>query len=457
MALTPELQHLISEIHNFMTVALSGESLSENTEDKRADIITKLSPYLSQHLSVNKSQLSQSMNATDLLRTKTGSTPFLHPEPPKAPPPGEVKKVNPKDLKSSALFEGIIEKLGGKNQEKWQKRYCILTQTYLYFFENSKCKHQNNQIYIPAFSITPVKERGNEKHKAFRLSSKSSKSYYFRVQDSELYAGWFGNISQLSANSGSVARAETMIFNSDEFIATASSSDEGETVKERDEESPPPVPPPTTSIPKSPQFLRKTTPTAPPPTHQPPPPLIVSPPPLVMSPPPLIVSPPPVTAPHPVQQPMPDVVRAKTALTNQNSEVIGPPPAPKRHGSVLNPGPGVSVQQMRKIIKKKDSVILEDAEDGDASRGVSVDTERLYETTDEEDFPYDKIYAAKWDFRGEVGDELTFKRGDLILVADPNASNPWWIGDLLHSDTLLAKDQSGLFYSVYVESAFVKV
>ena len=449
MSLPPELQKLISDLHKFLTGSLAQEVLSENSEDMRDDLSSRLAMYLqTSHSTRSLPRLQvQSVSADPILRDKTMSAmsamSTASPELPRAPPPGEVKKVSPKDLLSSALNEGTIEKLGGKNQEKWQKRYCILTPTYLYFFENAKSKKQNNQIYIPAFSVTPVKEKGNEKHYCFKLSTnKEAKSYYFRVNDADTFSNWVQNLIKHSASSGSLAvgglvRAVTMVINPEDVISSASSSDEGgepandssllETIRE--DENPPPVPPPTDRAPRSPQVLRKiSSPGAPAPP--------ILPPPSTLSPPPLEVHPPSSGGKHSL-----DVA----------------PPAPQRSGSVLESGPGVSVQQLRKIKHSQLKSLSEVRENSVDSEEMRVDTERVYETSEEEDFPYDKIYAAKWDFFGEEGDELSFKRGELLLVADPSHSTDWWIGDLLHTDTLKARDQSGLFYSAYAEPAFVKV
>lgn len=453
-ALPPELQILISDVHRFLTEVLSQEVLSEDSEDKRDDLSTRLSQFLqTSPKSKTMPRLHTSVNSDPIMRVKTLSVPGSSPELPRAPPPGQVKKVCPKDLSGTSLFEGTIEKLGGKNQEKWQKRYCVLTPTHLYFFENHKSKKQNNQIYIPAFNATPVKEKGDDKHFSFRLSSsRDSKSYYFRVNDRETFTQWMQNLTQLYAGhdslgvSGIATRAETMVFNQDDVISTASSSDDGgpnalDTIRE---DSPPPIPPPTSLLPKSPQQIRKISGPPNPPTL--PPPVLTQPPPVLTHPP---VS---LTVPDTPTQAVPDSTPPLILKTTLDK----PPPPPTRRSTALTDGPGVSVKQLRNL-KLSQSSISSLPEDVNDSTGVEVDTDKVYETTEEEDFPYDKIYVGKWDFRGEEGDELTFKRGELLLVADPDESSNWWIGDLLDTHTLKACERSGLFYSAFVEPAFAKV
>ena len=450
MALAPELQTLISDVHRFLTEVLSQEVLSEDSEDKRDDLSIRLSQYLqTDQKSKTMPRLQTQVNNDPIMRVKTLSVPVPSPELPRAPPPGQVKKVCPKDLSGTTLYEGTIEKLGGKNQEKWQKRYCILTHTHLYFFENLKSKKQNNQIYIPAFNVTPVKEKGDDKHFSFRLSSsRDSKSYYFRVNSRETFTQWMQNISQLSVGrdslgvSGIVVRAETMVFNQDDVISTASSSDEGGTDITLDtirEDSPPPIPPPTSLLPKSPQQIRKISATPNP--HTQPPPVLTKPPPVLIQPPPVLIQPP----------------ASVTVPDTPTQSLDKPPPPPTRRSTALTSGPGVSVEQLRKIKQSQSSSISSLSEDVSESFEAEVDTDKVYYTTEEEDFPYDKIYVGKWDYRGEEGDELTFKRGELLLVADPDESSKWWIGDLLDTDSLKARDQSGLFYCDFVEPAFVKV
>ncbi|KAI6646561.1 Protein app1-like [Oopsacas minuta] len=463
MAITAELHKLISEIQHFLTDSLAKEVLSEDSEDKRDDLSARLGQYLQSSQSKSLPRLQVPTN-DPILRVKTSSN-TATPELPTAPPPGQVKKVCTKDLSGSILYEGTIEKLGGKNQEKWQKRYCILTPTHLYFFENSKSKKQNNQIYIPAFTVTPVKEKGDDKHYSFRLSAnKESKSYYFRVNNPDTFSQWLHNISQLSKGrdslgvTGLVGRAETMVFNQDDVISTASSSDEGGDDKTlgtiREDSPPPPVPPPTSRLPKSPQAIKKLSSGGPPaPPNQPPPPS--SQPPIILShpgsePPTHLVPSAPVQTPQPVR----DI--STPPVSNKLLE-DKPPPPPTRRNTSLSSGPGVSVEQLRKIQQVQPNSIASVTEESSDSGEVVVNTDRVYVTTEEEGFPYDKIYVGKWDFKGEEGDELSFKRGELLLVADPDESSTWWIGDLLDTETLKARDQSGLFYSAYVESAFVKV
>ena len=437
MALAPELQTLISDVHHYLTEVLSQEVLSEDSEDKREELSTRLSQYLLMSpKSKTMPRLQTQVNSDSILRVKTLSVPSSSPELPRAPPPGQVKRVCPKDLSGTTLYEGYIEKLGGKNQEKWQKRYCILTPTHLYFFENLKSKKQNNQLYIPAFNITPVKEKGDDKHFTFRLSSsRDSKSYYFRLNNRDVFTQWMQNITQLSVGrdslgvSGIASRAETMVFNQDDVISSASSSDEGgpdnplDTIRE--DSPPPPVPPPTSSLPKSPQQIRKIS-----------------------------------ASPNSPTQPPPVLIQPPVAVPGTPSQAVSdstPPPPPTRRSTALTSGPGVSVEQLRKLKLSQSGSVSSLPEDVSESAEVEVDTHKVYETTEEEDFPYDKIYVGKWDFRGEEGDELTFKRGELLLVADPDKSSKWWIGDLLDTETLKARDQSGLFCSAFVEPAFVKV
>ena len=441
MSVPQELQALISDLHKFLTGPLAQEVLSEDSEDKRDDLSSRLAKYLltSQSTKSLPRVLIQPTAASDSILRINRPISTASPELPRAPPPGEVKKMSPKDLSNSTLNEGIIEKLGGKNQEKWQKRYCVLTHTYLYFFENAKSKKQNNQIYIPAFSVTPVRERGDEKHYCFKLSSKEAKSYYFRVNDSEVFNSWMHNLSQFCSNlhslsvGGPIPRAETMVFNQDDVISSASSSDEADadsnlldTIKE--DPDPPPIPPPASGIPRSPQVLRKISPV----------------------PVPSVQTPPPTST-------LPQTLSAAPPPPSSGKLSVDLPPPPTRSGSVLESGPGLSVKQLRQIKHSQLKSLSEARDNSLEAEEVQVDTGKVYETSEEEDFPYDKIYVAKWDFIGGEGDELSFKRGELLLVADPTESSEWWIGDLLHATTLKARDLSGLFYSAYAEPAFIKV
>ena len=67
---------------------------------------------------------------------------------------------------------------------------------------------------------------------------------------------------------------------------------------------------------------------------------------------------------------------------------------------------------------------------------------------------YDKVYVILWDFEGTDSDELRAKRGDLVIVTEPNKSQEWWFGETVAQDCSRKLGQSGLFPSSYCSIAF---
>lgn len=100
------------------------------------------------------------------------------------------EKIRAADLKN-VIHKGWLEKLGGRNQKSWQKRYCVISGVFMYFFEKESSRTYNNRISLPNYIPNPSNELTHPKKKqfAFKLSAteetKAAKDYFFRSTEEE--------------------------------------------------------------------------------------------------------------------------------------------------------------------------------------------------------------------------------------------------------------------------------
>ena len=109
------------------------------------------------------------------------------------------KKMKVSDLKSVKM-KGTLEKLGGRGQNSWQKRICVLSGSFLYFFEKDSSKTYNNRIVVPGYLVSADVEKSNEKkkHFVFKLHSEGTKNYYFRATSEKDCQKWVAALSAVA-------------------------------------------------------------------------------------------------------------------------------------------------------------------------------------------------------------------------------------------------------------------
>lgn len=113
------------------------------------------------------------------------------------------EKVKPSKLKN-VIYKGWLEKLGGRNQKSWQKRYCVLADVFMYFYEKESSNTYNNRIPIPGFVPNPADNLTKPKKNqfCFKLSAVNSsgvlKDYYFRAKTESECTGWIESIRSLA-------------------------------------------------------------------------------------------------------------------------------------------------------------------------------------------------------------------------------------------------------------------
>lgn len=110
------------------------------------------------------------------------------------------EKIKASNLKN-VVMKGWLEKLGGRNQTSWQKRYCVLAGVFMYFYEKESGNTYNNRIPMIGFLPNPVPSltRPKRKEYAFKLSSVNAsagakKDYYFRSKSEEECGSWIEEI-----------------------------------------------------------------------------------------------------------------------------------------------------------------------------------------------------------------------------------------------------------------------
>lgn len=107
------------------------------------------------------------------------------------------ERVRPVDL-INVLKRGWLDKLGGRNQKTWQKRFCAISSVFMYFYEKEYSRTYKNRIVVPGYVVSHAPDLTNPKRKqyAFRLTATDGsglgKDYYFRTDSEEDREEWIG-------------------------------------------------------------------------------------------------------------------------------------------------------------------------------------------------------------------------------------------------------------------------
>ena len=386
-------------------------------------------------------------------------------------------KVKVGTLKSVSI-KGLLEKLGGRKQKTWQRRYCVLAGPLMYFYEKESSKTYNNYIVLSNFTITLAPNVTVEKKKqfAFRLShldtsTGKKKDYYFRAISAKTRDKWITAIQKTMQStlphSHVSATLPRMISNTERSFpvfedpeekrrAMSVGDDDGQelyedvaaqipevSVEEEDAGDYLPVSPVhegtdehnVEELSSSAEYVdvqpnrddveeenyEDTTnfqPDLPPPPLSPPPgPPTSYPPPSSFPPGPPITHPPPSSLPPgpPITHPPPS--RGPELPPHDSHSYPSRKPAP--------PPPTES----------------------------TIDTEKVY-TQGSNGIVLKNVYVVVWNFEAHERDELNLNRGDLVLVSNSQDDGDWWFGELLDNDAENKLGRSGLFPREYADLAF---
>ena len=320
------------------------------------------------------------------------------------------KKVSTSDLKK-ADCKGILEKLGGRGHNTWQKRYCILDTSLLYFFKDEKSKTFNNFIEAFTYTVSEAPDKTKEKKHQFSFvltCRESGKDYYFRTTTAEDRERWINALRKCEPSStpstqgpgsmqtmprpGKVNAVEQPIvddFQCECYEDIPAMGDRIQSEGESDEESFEHRRPPRQAIP----------PIAP---KMPPPP-----------PPAEDLDQDQLYDEHPVEEPEEEYLACESDLQQNIIESAASP--------------------------------LE----------IVVDTNQIYEATDN-GVDLEKVYVSLYDFSAKEDDELSLQRGDLVCVMDNTSSPNWWLAELITPDIVKTAKQ-GYCPANFLTLAFEKL
>lgn len=293
----------------------------------------------------------------------------------------KFKKFKASSLKTSAKA-GFLEKLGGYRHNKWQKRYCVLDDICLFFFNSQKDKAQNNQLllvdYAVSADVTEIKEKKNF---LFKLSPTSVteksrlKTYFFRAPAQDTRDEWVAAMSAACQKGTGMGKRCSMLQQyHDNDVGTPSATAAVEPIPTDNDE-----------------FYDDTAP----------------------------------------------VFTITPSNTSEDSDSVGTP--------------------MTKRKPQPPPLLVEPAVTGPvplSSRpDPPVDTQRVY--YNDKWFNYSDVYVALWDCCGAEANEVSVRRGNLVLIVE-KVNADWWLVTLQSEDDDF-KGKSGLIPSAYLDFAFEAV
>lgn len=352
------------------------------------------------------------------------------------PNKGEKMKVG---ALQNISIKGFLDKLGGRNHKTWQRRYCVLAGSLMYFYEKEQSKSYNNYIALPAFTASIAQVPSDKKSQfTFKLTQLDSttgkkKDYYFRAPSQDVLNKWMGCITKV-VNSSPLSpispfnrlSAATLPRMPSQATVTpvnfapqqqtkprAHSMGEGEVEGQELYEE---------MIPEEGGDAEEY----------------------------VAVSPTAEQGELESSEEYVDVVpqgpeEEYVDTTNYLSQGLPPPP--------LSPPPGPPSE----VFPSPPPPQIPPPKAPAPPPPVDVDTSRIYEQPTTNGIRLEKVFVSLWDFIAGESDELALQRGDLVYVSDPQPTQEWWYGEKLdpHASTKLGS--SGFFPRTYSTTAFETV
>lgn len=296
------------------------------------------------------------------------------------------KKISSSDLKN-ADCKGMLEKLGGRGHNTWQKRYCALDNSLLYFFKDERSKNFNNFIEAFAYNVSEAPDKTKEKKNQFGFMltcRQSGKDYHFRTTSHEDRKRWMNalkkcipsnvaptqglsSMNTLRHGSGNAVEPVAEEFQCECYEDIPASDNRIPSEGESDEE----------------KFENH---------HQP-----------------RQVGPPKIPPPPPPLDPTEDQLYDEHPVEDEPEEEYL----------------ACESDLQQEIITSATTSPLE----------IVVDTNRIYDAADSE-VDLESVYVSLYDFTAEEDDEMSLQRGDLVSVMDSTSSPNWWLAELLTPDNV---------------------
>lgn len=377
-----------------------------------------------------------------------------------SPIKGDKVKVN--TLKAVSI-KGILEKLGGRKQKTWQRRYCVMAGPLMYFYEKESSKTYNNHIVLPNFTVALAPNMTDEKkkHFAFRLShldtsTGKKKDYYFRAISAETRDKWVTAIQKNvqstpppSRVSATLPRMPSSTGNSfpvfEEPPEKRRTMSVGDNEQELYEDMPERIPEESIEEEDAGDYLPVS------PVHE-------------------------GTDEHHVEelsssaeyvdvQPNTDDIQEEEYEDTTNFQTDLPPPPlspppgpPTSHHPLLSPPPGPPITHPPPSGAPKlpphDSNSYPSRKPAPPPPTESmIDTDKVY-TQGSNGIVLKNVFVIVWNFQAHEKDELNLNRGDLVLVSNTQGDADWWFGELLDKEAEKKLGRSGLFPREYADLAF---
>ena len=320
-------------------------------------------------------------------------------------PKGEKLKVS--ELKSIRC-KGYVEKLGGRNQKTWQKRYCVQSGIFMYFYEKESSRSYNNRIALPNYTVSQAAEltHPKKKHFAFKLTHTDvggkRKDYYFRCLAEDTRETWLRSLkAALEQSTATMGSMQTMtlprmpshhqVEESQPLRRTASFENEGELYEEMEvgagEEG----------------DMEE-----------------------------YVALEPGQDGPEEEYVDVPPGLGGDEPLEQYEEPAAFRPPSP-----TLPPPPS----RVRPSAPQADPV---------------VDTNKVYEQP-ANGLSLENVFVLLWDFAAGDKDELDLHRGDLVYVTEPKEDMAWWFGERLDQEATSKLGVAGFFPRNYSTYAFQAV
>lgn len=318
------------------------------------------------------------------------------------------KKVSTSDLKR-ADCKGILEKLGGRGHNTWQKRYCVLDTSLLYFFKDEKSKNFNNFIEAFAYSVSEAPDKTKEKKHQFSFMltcRESGKDYYFRTTTSQDRERWIDALRKCVPSNNAppvqgpgsmqTIKRGTAVNVVDDFECECyedlpGTEDRIQSEGESDEE----------------QFEHN--------RRQP-------------------------------QQIAPPVVPKMPPP---------PPPTDNFEQDQLYDEHPVEDEPEEEYLACESDLQQDIIESAASPLEIVVDTSRVYEATDN-GVDLENVYVSLYDFNAAEEDEISLQRGDLVCVMDSTSSPNWWLAELITPD-IVKTNKKGYCPANFLTLAFEQI
>ncbi|XP_021353855.1 src kinase-associated phosphoprotein 2-A-like isoform X2 [Mizuhopecten yessoensis] len=389
------IRNIFSDVDNFLQETLKNEKLSKSSTEHRQSLLDKINKIL-----VEYPQLAPEKNKTDVDKgdessrtggsstTEDGEDPYSD---------QKFPDVAAQDIKDDVI-SGFLEKKQKRGiilMAKLQKRWCVIKDDCLYYYENKKDKKQRGAFCLSGYSFQAapdfVKE-ANKKDLSFEVVCQGKRTFQFVALNTEDLRRWKSAIEKVTGTQ--------KIYDDDP-------DDIYEPIDEPLVESSPPSkePQPEQAVESEEQDIYDDTAPAPGDDDDQ----------ETYDDCGNMATPSPVVPSRNAPRTQPTATGRKPLPPVPNSQT--PPPLPPPSRSHLNPPPPPPPRE---------------------NKPDAPETKRRKIVNPKEDF--ENLYYGKWDFSGGTNDELTFKKGDMIhVISKEFDAKSWWVGELQGSYGLVPK------------------